>query len=366
MDDEGRESGSKIGRSPYLSSGIIVLLVLLSQLYWSRHLTPVVSLYLNPHAMPFRLQRALSLTSRFLHPLIEMGPTPEILSRASCFAVLGESLMGQRYPACQPGTRRLSPIPAGDTGRFLVASQHVTSPYNFPQYYPEDTHGFVHALEPCHITLSIELRDAEGAVSLACSLRGPVITHPSRDLVIIPVDGVGPSAPPEQLDALLEGATVPLDALGNAAAAGGEAAAEEGATTSPSPPPRMLAFLGHSVASDAVVPRRIPGVWLGRSDRQAFARTAEVLETGMCGGPVIQLAAGAAPQLCVGMIEGIVPAQPPAASAGEGEEGPRARAARLLAGAAAIIEGQAIAAFVRAADAQRRQQRGAQGFQQRK
>lgn len=224
----------------------------------------------------------------------------------------------------------------------------MTSPFRFPAYYPEETHGFVHLLEPQHISLTVELRSVDGTPVLEHGLLGEVVEHPSRDLVVIPLSDDVPPA----LEQLLEDSTVSLEALADT----GEARAPAAGAAAPPP----LLFLGHVVAGEAVTPWRVPGVWLGRSDRQAFARTAEVLVTGMCGGPVLQQPeregqAAQQRQLCVGMVEGVVPAQPSNAGrlADTSAASPRERAAALLAGSAAIIEGREIAAFVRAVESRR-------------
>jgi hypothetical protein len=128
-------------------------------------------------------RRALSLTSWFHSPLIEMGQQHEVLSRASCFAVQSRS-------------------------RFIVASQHVVFPFLYPAYYPEDTHGFVHALEPTDIRLTVELRDRNGAVLRQAPLSLSPIGHPSRDFVIIPV-----SEDAAVLRELLQDVTWPIGAI---------------------------------------------------------------------------------------------------------------------------------------------------------
>lgn len=92
----------------------------------------------------------------------------------------------------------------------------------------------------------------------------------------------------------------------------------------------------------------------------------------MCGGPVLALdiGAGGAGARCVGMVEGIVPPQRGGAAAASSSSGGsgggagaapapqtvQARAAALLAGAAAVIEGQAVADFVQAVEEQRQRQ----------
>jgi hypothetical protein len=101
-----------------------------------------------------------------------------------------------------------------------------------------------------------------------------------------------------------------------------------------------------------VPPLLVEGAWLGRTQHQAFARTAAVLEIGMCGGPVLLARAGAEPRVCVGMTEGIVGRSRPTLPstdgfAGQESESLSGRAEALLAGSAAVIDGSIIAEFVR-------------------
>jgi hypothetical protein len=84
-----------------------------------------------------------------------------------------------------------------------------------------------------------------------------------------------------------------------------------------------------------------------RSQRQVFARTAELLEEGMCGGAVVARAEGGEAE-CVGIVEGIVP---PAVGAEEPATGPE-RARRLLANAAVFVEAEEMRAFLEDAASQ--------------
>ncbi len=130
--------------------------------------------------------RALSITSWFNSPLISMGPRHEILSRASCFVIKGAR------------------------SRFLVASQHVVSPFRYPAYYSEETHGFVNVLEHDNIRLTVELRNEHGTILRRVPLTQPAIEHPSRDVVLVPIEE-------NAFDStnLLDNTTWPLEALRN-------------------------------------------------------------------------------------------------------------------------------------------------------
>jgi hypothetical protein len=98
-------------------------------------------------------------------------------------------------------------------------------------------------------------------------------------------------------------------------------------------------------------PHVVAGAFLVRSPaQQCFARTEELLEIGMCGGPVLDEAGK-----CVGVIEGVVPR--PAAAAAEPHERrpagetPQERSARLLGGCAVFIGAEEVAKLVAAAEA---------------
>ena len=101
--------------------------------------------------------------------------------------------------------------------------------------------------------------------------------------------------------------------------------------------------------TDVLVRRTVAGTFLaGAPASQCFARTEEVLQTGMCGGPVLN-AAGR----CVGIVEGVVQPPPAATSstAAASHDGDiRARAARFLQDAAVFIGAAEIAALLRVAE----------------
>jgi hypothetical protein len=78
-----------------------------------------------------------------------------------------------------------------------------------------------------------------------------------------------------------------------------------------------LWFFGHRLPEesdgDQIEPQSIGGsfFWLNPSTKQAFARSDRVLEQGMCGGAVTPREDN---DICVGMIEGIVPVMEEGAS----------------------------------------------------
>ena len=81
-----------------------------------------------------------------------------------------------------------------------------------------------------------------------------------------------------------------------------------------------------------LLPREIPGYLLARSDRQTFCKTAELLEMGMCGGPVLL------GEECVGIVEGIVPAPTMEEPAPGTPEHRRYQALSYVAGTAVYVE----------------------------
>jgi hypothetical protein len=70
-----------------------------------------------------------------------------------------------------------------------------------------------------------------------------------------------------------------------------------------------ITFAGHFVdkeTQDRLHPQEVGGQIIGRNEKQVFARTAKVLEFGMCGGPAFyQDSEGT--RFLAGIVEGIVP-----------------------------------------------------------
>jgi hypothetical protein len=88
-------------------------------------------------------RRFLSITSWFYHPDLGMKDF-EVLSRASAFAI-------QRSDG------------RSDASPHIITSQHVTHPFRFPHYYPQDTHEWLAHLTPEHIKCTLELREVSDA-----------------------------------------------------------------------------------------------------------------------------------------------------------------------------------------------------------
>jgi hypothetical protein len=109
------------------------------------------------------MRRALSLTSWFFHPDVVGMSDYEVLSRASAFAV---------------------PARARSAGPHFVLSQHVTHPFNYARYYPEERYPFVHALAEDNVRCTLEARRPSGVPERQLRLRRRIRTHPGRDLAL--------------------------------------------------------------------------------------------------------------------------------------------------------------------------------------
>lgn len=271
---------------------------------------------------PPRVVQALSLTAWFFHPAVAM-PGWEVLSQATAFAVAART-------------------PGVGARRHLITSAHVVRPQRFPRYYPPERYPFLAVLEDEHVRLGVELRagGSGGQVVAGARLRSRVHVHPTHDVAVVHAED------DEELDAALAaaGATLRCLELRVPPIAAGEA----------------LSFAGHVLgdpgpAADRdgapMLPRLVHGAFLARSPRQSFATTSQPLAMGMCGGPVLRRGGGVRgcdgggsecessdEDECVGVVEGVVQALPPAGGAGGGVDAADARAASLLSGSAVFVE----------------------------
>lgn len=216
------------------------------------------------------------------------------------------------------------------------------------------------------------MQEGSGRVLASTDLLAPIHGHPTRDCCLA---RLGPAH---------------VARLMQAASAAGLDLQPMVLADEPAAEAAPLNFHGHflQVSRDnetgedtsVLLPRSIPGRMLLRAPhgKQVFARTREVLEMGMCGGPVTAVAAETAareedegataarhdpqPEVCLGAVEGIVPPLVgTAATAGDGgvtssddeasapssSGAPAAdRAKRLLAGCAVFVECDEIQRFV--------------------
>lgn len=130
------------------------------------------------------MRRVLSLSSSFYHPDIDMKGF-ELLSQASaCLVPTGDPHLPQKF--------------------HILASAHVTHPWRFPNYYPHETHAFVHVLSEEHIRCSVGLRNVRGVSTL---------TLPRQTTVYIPLLHVHTRGP-QCADSLLIRACSRLQATG--------------------------------------------------------------------------------------------------------------------------------------------------------
>jgi hypothetical protein len=240
--------------------------------------------------------RCLCISSYFTVP--DQGiTTPELLSRASGFLVRRSPPAGQRDAT-------------GRQGRVhIVASGHVIHPFRYPNYYPRETHEWLHCLRERNVETRVEVRAPRtGALLLSHTLAAETFHHRTRDIAVLHAGSD---------DALL--------------AALREWSRHHVAELAPSARPgARVGFVGHRLLEhgdeeQVQVPDEVAGEALGATPMQAFFRTERTLVMGMCGGPVYD-----ADGRCVGATEGIVP-----------DTGPKA-----LAGCAAVIGSEILGAFL--------------------
>ena len=223
-----------------------------------------------------------------------------------------------RFETLARASCTLVPLPASRLG--LLASQHVTHPHAFRHYYP--TQEYLEAVTDADLRYSIEVCE-EGTGGILARYRlpasVPVLKHDSRDVSIVPLRASEEGA--ALMDAMrgVGHAVSPLPLL-----------AEDAELAGP------LTIAGHfllgSGADGVMLPRRLSGALAQRSAQQVFLKTPEVLEMGMCGGPVAVEGGSLA-----GIVEGIVPLLKPGEE--DGALTPLQRKAReLLGGCAVIVE----------------------------
>ena len=220
----------------------------------------------------------------------------EVLSRASCF--LTASACGSQH--------------------FLFASAHVTHPHRFPHYFPDAS--FLSVLDDTSLRYSVELRDVASGGITSCAHLPPAsrpARHPTRDVACLALIGGGGVLIRETLRGLvameLAAGEPPLRAALRA----------EGHFLLP------MTETERDEDTSLLLPRSVRGKLFHRSPAQTFLETEQVLERGMCGGPVLNDIGSV-----VGLVEGIVPL----AVGGGGGDNLQARARELLGGAAVMVE----------------------------
>jgi len=318
----------------------------------------------------------LSLTTWFYHPDIDMKSW-EILSRGSATLIIPPSLPNVSSSSSSTSSSSSSISSSSTPSWQLLASYHVTHPHEFPQYYSYDQYPWLNILSSHNLRYTLELRSAKSGHILfqiplpsgnnnhhhhnlktnhtfpnpdtlsSSSSSSTLIGHPGgRDIscmnlsshfkelllnqfqnyntlittkdqyTLLPLQ-LSPTNITETASVLFHGhflRTVNIPSTGNIRSPSSSTDNIENDTLllSNSDP-----FLYLSKKEDQVSylePLSIPGRILVRSTQQIFARTNEILEMGMCGGPVTLDTLGKIENnnntnLCYGIIEGIVPVQ---------------------------------------------------------
>lgn len=228
----------------------------------------------------------------------------EILCRASAFLV-------PKLTACKQFEHR----------HHVLTSSHVVAPWKWPKYYPDE---WIQHVNEQHTFYTMELREEDGTFLSQTELLPRSFHHASRDLAVLHL----PLAEEEKTLSLLKQIGLePLRLFGH-----DDDSSSSGGTNNDSSSSRRIelaensaiVFHGHDVRNDdhgfggdeADVRRSyhriIPGTLSGRTPRQTFALTEDVLPDGMCGGPVlynVKDSNGRGEKArCVGVVEGIVPA----------------------------------------------------------
>lgn len=297
--------------------------------------------------MSYKKKLALSISSWFCIP--EQGMKDfEILCRGSAFLI---PVRSNKF-----------------THKFhVVTSSHVVAPFKWPNYYSAD---WLQAVNESHMHYTVEVRDSNGTFIIQQELLPQSYHHPEKDLAVLHIElsqdpndeNVDPNqdADPEsdpELGLLSQFDIQPLSLF-----TGAEPRAGDDVLPKQFVKPAVgtaLSCHGHEMVDprsstaetsadgegnrdeeeDSMEDRRIPiprivtGNILHRTPHQVFARTAQTLTDGMCGGPIV-----AADGRVLGVCEGIVPLD---------------HAIEALRGAAVYVESDAIAEFVEDIEQQR-------------
>ncbi|KAL6041499.1 hypothetical protein QOT17_024905 [Balamuthia mandrillaris] len=237
-----------------------------------------------------------SLSSWFRLPEQGMS-THEVLSRASCFRTPWRKRM-PRPSSSSSSSSSLLPK------HHIIGSAHVTHPFLWPKYYPQEWLRFV---QEEHTLYKLEFRELEtGRVLLECPLKRKAYRHPTADLVVLHLEDE--AATERDLHRVgIDFVSVPLN-------------------LSDLEKDQQLSFDGHWVNYNLIETsaptleqqqqeQQVPHIAFGHHrfhmGEKGFARTErEALPMGMCGGPVLNSRLE-----CVGVVEGVVNPPPPLARA---------------------------------------------------
>ncbi len=271
----------------------------------------------------------------------------EILSRASAFLLPTSSssssaLYGSNSPSSSNyiqgkgtessnsnRTSRKFEIGGIEKKFHVLSASHVVAPWRWPKYYPDE---WVQYVNETHTHYTIELRYPDGTFITQSELLPSSYHHRSRDIAVLHIE-----EEEQVLEVLHNLDFTPLTLVDD-----GDKHTYGGSQTQTQPQTDSirgseLLFMGHRVAgitsderdSRKPVPTSVTGQLLSAlplvKGQQVFARTAEVLTDGMCGGPVLCLqqeqqqegqgqgqgqggvAAAAVAVAAAGILEGIVP-----------------------------------------------------------
>lgn len=202
----------------------------------------------------------------------------------------------------------------------VLTCQHVACPWLFPNYFADKWDWLQHVSEEFvrHSLQLLEPSDGRVAprVLLELPLARRVWIHGSRDVAMLALNDELVMHSPEAEKMLHV-----LELLGSDCQQGDELLFSGHQQFPDQLPDEKDADILRAIQEIGQFPKQVAGQFVGKSSRgQAFARSDEVLEEGMCGGAVLD------PQgNCVGLIEGVVPPVSPApvipssASASEAE-----------------------------------------------
>jgi hypothetical protein len=198
----------------------------------------------------------------------------------------------------------------GSTAPAVLTCQHVACPWLFPNYFADKWDWLQHVSEE-FVRHSLQLLevDARGPlvspkVLLDLPLDQRVWIHGERDVAMLELADDHALEAPEAskllyLVTLLSGDCAAGDSL---LFTGHQQFQEEDVLNAGQELLRAMEMIGQ-------YPKEVGGQFVGKSSRgQAFARSEQVLEEGMCGGAVLNSEGEG-----VGLIEGIVPPSTPAA-----------------------------------------------------
>jgi len=146
----------------------------------------------------------------------------------------------------------------------IVTCSHVASPWLWPKYYNQD---WLKAVDHRHVFYTVEVRHEDGVFATQIDLLARSYHHSFKDLSVLHFENEESACSDLQV-------------------AGFEALNIQNKKFNDED---LLDFQGHDVFGDDLIPipQNIPGVFSYSTNRQNFFKTANVLTSGMCGGPVV-------------------------------------------------------------------------------